>query len=201
MNFYNSEINLTNNNIMLLRYIHFTLILFTLFLHFSFSPPIILDQNHNFDFIYAYNINLIIFINLCYFLVFLSNFISLDRIINRHFLKFIYYTLIVTDFIFKSLTAILNTFAMFEPEFQFLTFYIWNIFLIINVGLSYVYNRFKIYKNKLPGYSINNSDICSICLEPESNWKLPCNHIFHNKCIDKWCICNNTCPYCRQKIR
>lgn len=45
-----------------------------------------------------------------------------------------------------------------------------------------------------------NSNECSICYEPLINntTKLPCNHIFHNTCINSWItINNNTCPYCR----
>ena len=205
MDSYNSEIDLSNDNGMLFRYIHFSLLLVTLFLYFSFSQSILHDEYHRYDFIHInhmnMNINLIIFINICYFSIFISNFINLNRFISRYFLNFIYYSLIVTDFILKLGVTILNLFAMLEPEFQFLTFYVWNIFLIINISLSYVYNKVKIYKNRLPGYKIEHKDMCLICLETDSDWKLPCNHIFCIDCINKWYTCKNTCPCCRQKIR
>lgn len=45
---------------------------------------------------------------------------------------------------------------------------------------------------------------CAICQE---NWeendvvrKLPCNHVFHIMCIDKWFSTNNVCPICRHKM-
>jgi hypothetical protein len=208
MDSYNSEIDLSNDNGMLFRYIHFSLLLVALFLHFSFSQSILHDEYYRSNFIHTTNINLIIFINICYFSIFISNFINLNRFISRYFLNFIYYSLIATDFILKIGVTILNLFAILEPEFQFLIFYVWNIFLIINISLSYVYNnlsyvynKVKIYKNRLPGYNIKHEDMCSICLVTESDWKLPCNHIFCINCINKWYTCKNTCPYCRQKIR
>ncbi len=42
-------------------------------------------------------------------------------------------------------------------------------------------------------------NLCTICYESNSfdiiNTK--CNHIFHNKCLIKWCKISNTCPVCR----
>lgn len=47
---------------------------------------------------------------------------------------------------------------------------------------------------------------CSICLEDiydisySKFISLPCEHIFHTKCISKWKNKNNTCPMCRAVI-
>ena len=45
-------------------------------------------------------------------------------------------------------------------------------------------------------------DICSICLEQLDNslfkYKLPCEHIFHRDCIDRWFKIKHNCPYCRK---
>ena len=30
--------------------------------------------------------------------------------------------------------------------------------------------------------------------------KTPCNHIFHNICLEKWLEFKNECPYCRREI-
>ena len=43
---------------------------------------------------------------------------------------------------------------------------------------------------------------CSICLEkytPESKVRrLPCNHVFHAKCIDTWVNTKNECALCKK---
>ncbi len=46
---------------------------------------------------------------------------------------------------------------------------------------------------------------CPICLEEfnknEYYRKLPCTHLYHKKCIDKWFKENNTtCPICRSNV-
>jgi len=49
---------------------------------------------------------------------------------------------------------------------------------------------------------------CSICLEqlrkhrtPNGSVRcLPCCHVFHNRCIDRWLLHNSTCPMCRSDI-
>ena len=45
---------------------------------------------------------------------------------------------------------------------------------------------------------------CCICLTAlklkEDVCKLPCQHIFHFKCLDKWVETKQECPYCRGKI-
>lgn len=45
---------------------------------------------------------------------------------------------------------------------------------------------------------------CNVCIEEfeekESIRMLPCLHIFHRKCIDRWLKTNATCPVCRASI-
>ena len=52
------------------------------------------------------------------------------------------------------------------------------------------------------------TNICSICLESEfcdeefyDNYKYitSCGHVFHKRCLTKWCAKNNSCPTCRTK--
>jgi len=42
--------------------------------------------------------------------------------------------------------------------------------------------------------------ICSIVLNNSTCYKLPCKHIFHAFCINRWRRESNTCPYCREVI-
>lgn len=61
---------------------------------------------------------------------------------------------------------------------------------------------------KIPINVIKQSDIscddCPICLEPfklrQHAKKLPCEHMFHKKCIDKWLNRSHLCPCCRNDI-
>jgi len=45
---------------------------------------------------------------------------------------------------------------------------------------------------------------CSICVEDfreeENVLKLPCDHLFHKKCIVPWSELHNSCPVCRRLI-
>eukprot|EP00750_Incisomonas_marina_P032056 INCI8796.1.p1 GENE.INCI8796.1~~INCI8796.1.p1 ORF type:complete len:432 (+),score=63.71 INCI8796.1:150-1445(+) len=46
-------------------------------------------------------------------------------------------------------------------------------------------------------------DVCSICFEAmvgESCTQLPCLHVYHRACIDKWLGMRNTCPTCRHAL-
>ena len=44
---------------------------------------------------------------------------------------------------------------------------------------------------------------CVICIEEykdnDNIRQLPCQHVFHQKCIDSWFLKRQTCPICRQK--
>nr|XP_039257241.1 E3 ubiquitin-protein ligase RNF126-B-like [Styela clava] len=45
---------------------------------------------------------------------------------------------------------------------------------------------------------------CSVCMESfvkdDKAKRLPCEHMFHIKCIDQWLKLHNTCPICRTNI-
>lgn len=50
-----------------------------------------------------------------------------------------------------------------------------------------------------------NNFTCSVCLDDfkkgERYRELPCKHIFHKRCVDKWFEAHVKCPMCRQDIR
>nr|CAD1835692.1 unnamed protein product [Ananas comosus var. bracteatus] len=46
---------------------------------------------------------------------------------------------------------------------------------------------------------------CCVCLsrfgEDEATRELPCRHLFHRACVDRWLLsCRRTCPLCRVPI-
>lgn len=59
--------------------------------------------------------------------------------------------------------------------------------------------------DSLPTMEIHNADeTCSICID-NFNIKtkcivLPCTHLFHQDCISKWLLQNDSCPICRYSI-
>ena len=60
---------------------------------------------------------------------------------------------------------------------------------------------FKIYAK----YKYNGQDECFICRDNyqtgEQIKELPCGHIYHVNCIDKWLEQEKKCPYCNKEIR
>ena len=60
---------------------------------------------------------------------------------------------------------------------------------------------FKIYAK----YKYNGQEECSICRDNYQNGEtikeLPCGHIYHVNCIDKWLEQERKCPYCNKEIR
>ncbi|KAI0128485.1 hypothetical protein BJ170DRAFT_721162 [Xylariales sp. AK1849] len=61
-------------------------------------------------------------------------------------------------------------------------------------------------ENRKRSRSATDDEKCSICRESDPNLTfitLPCNHIFHKLCIDRWissCETNAHCPHCRQSL-
>jgi len=55
-----------------------------------------------------------------------------------------------------------------------------------------------------PGCMPAENALCSICLndyeEDDELRTLPCKHLFHSKCIDRWLANHTTCPLCIQPV-
>lgn len=82
------------------------------------------------------------------------------------------------------------------------------LFCLYECSYNYIVSLFD--KNKIKNLSkskfnkmINVENFCSICwYEYNINEKiciLPCNHIFHTKCIIEWSKRKKECPFCRKK--
>lgn len=87
-----------------------------------------------------------------------------------------------------------------------------NIYSIYKEYNNAIYKKWSIKDLKLDKYYKCKSEnvYCSICCE-NVKWseflrKLPCKHIFHKKCVDKWIKRllkkseNTSCPLCRKNI-
>merc|ERR1712032_1527702 len=58
------------------------------------------------------------------------------------------------------------------------------------------------FDDEAPQEEASEEFICSVCLlglEPgEQVRTLPCGHVFHRPCVDRWFSRSNRCPLCRQ---
>lgn len=62
-------------------------------------------------------------------------------------------------------------------------------------------------RKKSDARNIKYKEICSICLDTLNSKEctkqelkiriLPCNHKFHDECIERWFKIDNSCPYCK----
>jgi len=82
-----------------------------------------------------------------------------------------------------------------------------------NLRLEYIQKR-KAMIAKVPKYlygnykfpnGLQNTDLCTICLEKyktnEMICEFPCkNHIFHEKCLKIWLESSNYCPLCKYDL-
>lgn len=204
MNFYDSEYLIQNYDIsyrLFIRIAYFYFFLSIVIVHsilYSFIDEEL--SNNNFTFIYSFNINLMIFINCGYLFLILFYVVNFTNFINQAFMQFVYFLFIITEFILKACCALLNTTVLLEPEFQFFTFYIWNLFLILNIYTSYTIYRNNKKKKIIPGKKHITNNLCSICLDKNTDWILPCRHSYHFNCFKNWYNINKSCPYCRKKF-
>ena len=76
-----------------------------------------------------------------------------------------------------------------------------NIIELLNVVETENNNSANINKYNTYVYDNQTINSCCICLENfiqgEYITELPCNHLFHNKCISQWFNNNNKCPLCK----
>ena len=58
--------------------------------------------------------------------------------------------------------------------------------------------------NKWKGEFLKQDVVCCICLqgfdEMDNNALTQCKHLYHNRCLKRWCLNHDECPYCRRDI-
>ena len=185
---------------LLLRICYFYFMITNFILHYYIFYISLQNFDSDFNLIYSYNYYLICFINSSYLLYFCMN---ITNYLSNTVTKILNTIIQLFDLTLRTIGTILNLTVIFEPEFFFLSFYIWNIILVFNIYISLlvIKRKFNFPKiKKLPGKKIKSNKICSICLENNSNWTLPCQHTFHFNCINTWYLNKKTCPYCRYKL-
>ena len=205
MNFYDSEHLIQNHDIsyrLFIRIVYFYFLLSIIIIHSILYSFIEEEFNYtgNFTFIYSYNINLMIFINCGYLFLVFFYFVNFTNLINNTIIQLIYYLFNLTEFILKTICTIINSFVILEPEFQFFTFYIWNLFLILNIYSSFTIYKYNKRKITIPGKKNKTNELCPICFDNNTDWILPCNHIYHYRCFKEWYYINKSCPYCRRNF-
>jgi len=156
------------------------------------------------------------FIFLILYTFIISNFILIGKLADSHYyIKLFVYDLMKENEIkkFKSANDI-------SEKYEIVSYYLYLIYMIsfciienilIQIRKKYIYDdnlRIKrINKCKKDVYNplnFSQTQICSICQNSftynENILILPCKHIFHFQCIDKWIEKNNTCPIDRKQI-
>lgn len=108
-------------------------------------------------------------------------------------------------FIFNILECIYFIYNMVIPFYSciLLILYLLRfICMIFHILLKLCFQQFT-YKMERIQYNPNIIIDCSICLEQIDHLSsiTICNHIYHNRCIYKWLILNDSCPVCREKIK
>jgi hypothetical protein len=76
---------------------------------------------------------------------------------------------------------------------------------IIRLRTGYTFIDGKAHNNESGVEVIPKHQSCTICLSDYETDDdviiLKCEHIFHRKCIQRWTLNHNTCPYCRDDTR
>ncbi|CAH1117391.1 unnamed protein product [Phaedon cochleariae] len=119
-----------------------------------------------------------------------------------------YYIVITGDSPFNIQTHLLIPFAIVVG--------ICFVVMIVFMGWKFIKDRRRQRRHRLPTSTLNKIptrkfqkgdpfETCAICLddyiEGEKIRILPCNHVYHSKCIDPWLTKNRrVCPICKRKV-
>ncbi len=105
------------------------------------------------------------------------------------------------DFVFKWVSRV--------PQVQtvhlaaYLAALIWCALLILCISLDFESRRAKsrhqTASDKLKAVDTFSvlEEVCPICYDDQDSWKqLPCGHVFHGACIERWFLERTICPNC-----
>jgi len=59
---------------------------------------------------------------------------------------------------------------------------------------------FSFNLNKFKSNFVDYLKSLKFTYDRKSIMRTPCNHLFHNRCLEKWLEVKNECPYCRREI-
>ncbi len=76
-----------------------------------------------------------------------------------------------------------------------------------NKKLNFAWNIYeKVSKDKSMEEFVEKTwndaeNTCTICLEPNIDQIVECNHVFHKKCLKQWLMTKKSCPICRHELK
>lgn len=76
--------------------------------------------------------------------------------------------------------------------------------VLLLIILSYIRPKLKVINYKNPSDLPDSNNKCTICFDDYREGVgikfLPCNHHFHEECIDEWFNIKDSCPLCKKHI-
>ena len=152
---------------------------------------------------------LLIFNSLGHFLYCLYVNNHIDQIFNLSFGNILLFILLINNILFYKfiiLGIITSLFIYLHLNFNSISYTLLLLLIdLITVIYLLIFNNYKINKNKIKIQIIKNKQIeCIICfddtiIEEMEYLLLPCNHIYHKKCLLEWFDFNKICPKCRKE--
>lgn len=114
---------------------------------------------------------------------------------------YLYKFLYICEYVFRVLCLVINIADIIF--FKNYLLIVWNAYLLFYIYLKYSISfprKSQKIPFKLPGVEEFSDKKCVICYQKDVNWKLPCQHMYHQNCIKEWFHKKNNCPLCRKSF-